>query len=83
MLADAPILRLTALTARLPEHIDISLTMEELRVDKLKMKIPIPSLSRNIVWVKLNTGQLIRTKYLMTTEIEKKKSLFHKIMTNF
>jgi len=52
-------------------------------VPQMRLRIGLPSLPRNIVWLKLNTGQLLQDKYSLVTEVDKKKSMFHKIMTSF
>lgn len=49
---------------------------------QLRLRLPLPHLPRNIVWLKLNAGQLLQEKYSLVTELERKKSLFNKILTN-
>jgi hypothetical protein len=81
MLQDRPVIRVLPVGMNV-KPAQIMLCDKEITVDAPAITINLPKLSQNILWVRLNIGQLWQGKFSLSYDIDKKKALFQKIKTN-
>lgn len=81
MLQDRPVIRVLPVGMNV-KPAQMTLCDKEITVDAPAITINLPKLSQNILWVRLNIGQLWQGKFSLSYDIDKKKALFQKIKTN-